>query len=161
MVTSTIALALETMIDRRLKRPNQWRAQQQLARCRARYVTPRRATNATRLALVWPRALVRLAAGLSRSATRDVSPLTLVGIPPVLALEVHPWTLANSSRPVSAHPPYSPREPNRWRGADCQRAVAEAWSTGVATHRAQIYAQALGPWSNHTRTISELADICP
>jgi hypothetical protein len=53
MVTSTIALALETMIDRRLKRPNQWRARQQLARCRARYVTPRRATNATRLALVW------------------------------------------------------------------------------------------------------------
>jgi hypothetical protein len=34
MVTSTIALALETMIDRRLKRPNQWRGRQQLARYR-------------------------------------------------------------------------------------------------------------------------------
>jgi hypothetical protein len=71
----------------------------QLAPYQERHVTPRRATDATRLALIW----------LGRwCATRHVHPLASAGIPPVLAVEVHTWTPADPCGPASAHPSYGP-----------------------------------------------------
>src|SRR4029450_6765555 len=61
----------------------------QLALYQERQVTPRRATDAIRLPLLWLGRWFRLASGAGGCATCDVSPLASAGIPTVLAVEVH------------------------------------------------------------------------
>jgi len=58
----------------------------QLALYQKRQVKPRRATNATQIALAWP--VVRLATRFRHCETQDVHRVASTGLSPVLALEI-------------------------------------------------------------------------
>ena len=89
----------------------------QLALYQERHVKPTRATNATRLALVWLSRWFSLASGVGYCAARHFYPLASTRIPALLALEIPLGSSPHSCGPASAYPPHGPGKPDVGPGA--------------------------------------------
>ena len=90
---SPVALAAENLFLRK-----------QLALYQERHIKPQRATDATRLTLVWLARCFDWRHALVIVPTRHVDPLASPGVSAVLAVEVHTWTPADPSRSPSPYP---------------------------------------------------------
>jgi len=76
-------------------------------------------------------------------ATRDVYPLASSGLSPVLAVEVETRATRSAQGPAGVDAPHGSGESDLGARTHRQRAVAQAWPTGVAEDRAQIHAEPL------------------
>jgi len=100
--------------------------------------SPRDATGAG-LALL----LVRLAVGMTHRATRDVYPLASSGLAPVLTVAGETRATRSAQGPAGVDAPHGSGASALGARTHRQRAVAQAWPTGVAEDRAHLHAEAL------------------
>ena len=150
LLRSHAALAAENLFLRK-----------QLALYQERHVTSRRATNATRFALVW------LAPWFDwRQALAIVQPAALTHWHRQGFRLVWRWQSTPGRPPIPADLQAlirrMARENPTWGGgAHRQRTVAEARPARVTTHGTQVHAQARGPWPRQTRDVPTLEHFCP
>src|SRR5215831_6445070 len=85
--------------------------------------------------------VVQLAGRSDRGEAQDLRHLAPQGIPALLALEVRSWPAANSCRASTSDSKNGARESLVGRGADRQRAPAQARSSRLAANDTEVYAE--------------------
>ena len=133
----------------------------QLALYEKRQVKPRRATNATRMTMVWLSHFFDW-----RPALRIVKPETFTGwhrqcFRLFWRWKSKPGTPRFAQELAGVDPPHGSGKSPLGPGAHCQRVVARNWASGIASNRAQVHAEPLRREPRQALSIAALVHVYP
>lgn len=133
----------------------------QLAQYQERHVKPRRANDATRMALIWLSRFFDWRRVAGDRAAGDPHPLAPPGLSTLLAVEIQTGATSLAQGLAGHHPSYGPGESHLGARTHHQRTPAQTRPAGLSTNRAQIHARSLRRQPRQTRSISTLVHIYP